>query len=380
MITPHPHRPFSQLKNSHSPIFLNPFILYLPHHHQTMPTTLAVGRCDYGGTGGAESIKLFSFDESDGSATPAGEINTKRNPSWVTADPARKVLHCTGENAPHGSLQSFPYPKDLAGEWTPSSQVDVSGAPCHISLIGDTIVSANYMGGNISVVKEGTLLETHTTEGRLPENPSFQDRQEGPHPHHIEIVDGSVVAVSDLGFDTVTVMDSAGGDVKKVISMGEGRGPRRVLLRNGLLYSMNELDNTLSVVTLEGRFVQESVPLMEDQARSLRKHHRGGSEIAFSPCGGFLVAATRSTNEFVVFSVAENGALQFLNRISSVCTTPRHILFIGNWFLASCHIVSDTLHPEPQRTDCVAVFKFEAGVLSFVSEIPCPFASCVAVL
>jgi len=356
-------------------------------------TTLAVGRCDWN-EATATSVFLFSFDDDDGSATKIAEIPTNVNPSWITTDATNRVMHVTGENSPNGTLQCFLYPEDITSEWKCASAVDVGSAPCHIAVVNDKIVSANYMGGNVSVLLtnergELTDLRSYETKGSLPTNDRFRkDRQESPHPHHVEIIEDNIIAVSDLGLDTITILDSETGEDKGMIHIGEGRGVRRALFRNNLLYTMNELDNTLSVISYpDGNFVQESVPLLDDQKLSNRNHHRGGSDIAFSPCGKYLIAATRSTNQFVVFRVvvdderSSKGSLRFVNRFASVCTTPRHVTFVGKkWFVAACHVVSATLHPEDQRSDCLAVFRFEDGVLTFVRDVPCEFASCVAVL
>ena len=357
----------------------------------TMSAVFVAGRCDYvHDEPEAESLYVFTFDEATGAGEKVAEVPTSKNPSWVAVDAAKSVLYCTGETVPQATVAAFSYTGTKV-EQVSSAAVDA--APCHLAVSGDTVLAACYCGRLAVIPRDAgdaavllaDKVEHVATQGSIPKNEAFSDRQEASHPHHVLPVRGTAVAVSDLGCDTVNMIDYESKKVLCAIALPEGAGPRRVLLHGGFLYGLNELDNSLRVWNASGReVVQERVPLLEDESQGKRTHHRGASEMALSPCGRFMVVATRSTNELVVFAVDEKtGVLSQVSRCASVASTPRHIVFRGGWLLLSAHLAPERVYSgEPQHTDVIAVFAFnkDSGELCHRSSIPCPYASCVAFL
>eukprot|EP01063_Lacrimia_lanifica_P011217 TRINITY_DN18024_c0_g1_i1.p4 TRINITY_DN18024_c0_g1~~TRINITY_DN18024_c0_g1_i1.p4 ORF type:complete len:157 (+),score=45.09 TRINITY_DN18024_c0_g1_i1:3-473(+) len=120
-----------------------------------------------------------------------------------------------------------------------------------------------------------------------------------------------------------------------------------------------------------------------------RSHHRGGAEVAVSPCGGYLVAGIRSTDELVVFRRDRAaGTLAIASRCPAAGTTPRHHAFWhdaaagATWLFATCHVLPPHLHGA-QQPDQVAVFAFDEaqGVLTHHVSIPCSMPpACIGFL
>ena len=77
--------------------------------------------------------------------------------------------------------------------------------PCHLSIVGNLLLTANYASGSVSrfsLEPDGRIgaalpLIQHHGRGAKP------DRQSGPHTHQVQRTPGGWLAVSDLGLDAV---------------------------------------------------------------------------------------------------------------------------------------------------------------------------------
>eukprot|EP01060_Flectonema_neradi_P027168 TRINITY_DN3679_c0_g1_i1.p1 TRINITY_DN3679_c0_g1~~TRINITY_DN3679_c0_g1_i1.p1 ORF type:complete len:358 (+),score=86.18 TRINITY_DN3679_c0_g1_i1:46-1119(+) len=355
---------------------------------------LVTGRSDYlNSDSEASSLLLWETIEGGRKLEPVSEVDGPKNPSWVEF--ADNVMVCTGETDAGGCIFSY-HLKD--GKFIKKSTCPVPGAPCHILLSQQCAVVATYLGGNVTAVpfdSEGNLKQEDMFVLDVSEpvrTPQISFRQEKSHPHEVHLIREGLLAVPDLGLDCVHIIKQTGPKLtlmSKVVCQ-PGGGPRHVevCLSNKVLYVLNELLSTISVFSFEfddeegikTTEIETAVQLLPEGVPGTDAHHRGASEICFSPCGKYLLAATRTTNEIVVFVVGSDGKLNPFSRSFSGGTTPRHFFFHNNLVYASCHIVSDTLHPEKQDTDKVAIFEFENGVLKQLASCSCKFASCTAVV
>jgi len=190
---------------------------------------------------------------------------------------------------------------------------------CHYHGRGSCVMPLNADGSIQDMVAE------YAHEGR-----SLTDRQDRPHPHGVAFdPSGTVLCVADLGNDHVEVLHakSASQLVRASFWTAKtGAGPRHVTFHpNGKwLYSINELDNTLAVLSYDPshRTLQEIevLPTLPEDFRGPNTT----SEVVVHPNGQFVYAANRGHNSTVVFRVdPSSGRLKFVQHEPTQGDHPR---------------------------------------------------------
>ena len=134
----------------------------------------------------------------------------------------------------------------------------VGAGPCHLALSPDgrALLVANYSGGSTSTLPVAA-------DGALGPGQTVVHQGSGPHPKRQQkayahgvlfapSADGGRVLVADLGADrifTYRLGADAALTADEPIATAAGAGPRHLAQRGTHLYSVNELDNTVSAWT-----------------------------------------------------------------------------------------------------------------------------------
>ena len=293
--------------------------------------------------GGSEGVYVYRMDASTGGLEYVSKATGLDNPSFLAIDPRRRHLYAVSQvvesqGPPSGSVSAFSI-DPATGELTfLNRQPSVGAGPCHLTVdgTGRCVLVANYRGGSVAVLP----IED---DGRLGEATDFVQhegssvdagRQEGPHPHSVNLDSASRYAyVPDLGLDKVLVYKLDAGKGKLTagdepwVQVKTGAGPRHFAFHPGgrFAYVINELDSTFTA------FACDNVKgtLREVQTVStLPVAFEGESHCAdvhVSPSGEFLYGSNRGHDSIVVFAIdGDTGTLTYVGHEPTQGMTPRN--------------------------------------------------------
>ena len=135
----------------------------------------------------SEGIYVYKFNPNKAEATSVSKIATE-NPSYLTISKDQKYVYSVNENDnDKGAVSSFSFDKQKGELHFINQQPTGGDAPAYISVdsSGKWLITANYSGGNISVlgvgdggsIKPATQVMAHEGYG------VNVTRQQQPHPH-----------------------------------------------------------------------------------------------------------------------------------------------------------------------------------------------------
>ena len=294
-----------------------------------------------------EGIKVYVWNHEEGEATYLSGLKGISNPSYqvVSADGSR--VYSVGEDEGLTSTaHALSFDKANGKLTLMNTQFTHGGAPCYINICpdGKWVITANYMGGNISIIP----LET---SGRLNENVSTFDfegvgvnleRQSQPHLHCVEFTpDGKFLVANDLGTDKIHVFPlTTDGELDKEktfdVELEAGSGPRHICFsKDGrFAYLINELSGKVTALAYDG---QTLIPIQYIKADTVGA--RGSADIHLSPDGKFLYASNRlKADGIAIFSV--NNETGMLTKVGYQLTGihPRNFVMTpdGKYLLVAC--------------------------------------------
>lgn len=279
--------------------------------------------------GKAEGIYLLNQNSDTGELKMMGTVADIVNPSFVKVGRMGKYLFAVSELGPNDSKTGFVYSYEILkdGKLKEISKLPTGGlAPCHISLdrSGKFVFVSNYMGGVVMSYKIDS-------DGSLNQHQQINlDSAESAHAHSVKISgDNRYAYIADLGNDKIWIFDFKEGNLtphsQEYVALKENSGPRHMsFAKNGsFVYSMNELNNTLSVfkVLKDGglELIQDisSLPDSYKQASS-------GADIHIHPSGNFIYASNRGHNSIAIFKIENSGKLQNVDFVPVAGKTPRN--------------------------------------------------------
>jgi 6-phosphogluconolactonase (cycloisomerase 2 family) len=321
---------------------------------------------DTGGSG--EGISVGTRDPHIGILDPIGTAAITPSPSFLAQHPRLPVLYAANELT-EGVVSAWAVQPD--GALRPLGTGLTGGAdPCHLAVVDDHLVTANYSSGSVSVhrldasgaIGERTDLVVHQA-GRGPDHP----RQEQAHAHMVAPIPAGGLHVVDLGADTIYAYTLDGGSGRLVpagrTSTPPGAGPRH-LARDaaGFVYVADELDATITVYKSDGvRLAEHDLALAGIS---------GGypSEIAVSSDGRFLYLASRGPDIIAVFQLP-NGRPVLIGEVPTRGAWPRHFAMMDGY-----------LYVANERSHTVVTFRIDpdTGLLRRsgpVWDVPSP--TCV---
>lgn len=175
----------------------------------------------------ADGLRQLQLDSQAGTATPVGGVISVQRPLALTTDPSQPGLAWAVACTPDGSA----FPLQTGADGPSLGEVASSGGavPCHTGIVSGegptrTVAVANYTGHTVGFATfNGLPAGTVTAQGPVV------DFGEGSHPHQV-LPSGGQLIVSDLGLDSLHVLDSADPQAPAIrIELEPGAGPRNAV-------------------------------------------------------------------------------------------------------------------------------------------------------
>jgi len=193
-------------------------------------------------------IAAYLFNSDLSSLTFLNKFPTGENPSWIALGASdNSILYATNE-IEQGALQSFA----VAPGGILSSAIDTvssggNGPAFAVSLSSGQVAVMNFDSGDGLVIPTPSSPFLFDTSARLITFPVPEGTSSHPHSAY-EF--GQELLVPDLGADKVwrLVEDGAPGawKIQGSIDQPKGSGPRHAVIQDNTLFTLHELDNTLT--------------------------------------------------------------------------------------------------------------------------------------
>ena len=294
-----------------------------------------------------EGIKVYAWDGEKGEAAYVSGLKGISNPSYQVVSADGERVYSVGEDdGLTSTAHALSFDKSQGRLALMNTQLTQGGAPCYINLSPneDFVITANYMGGSISV------LPTETS-GRLGENVStfafqgegvLKERQSQPHLHCVEFTpDGKFLLANDLGTDKIHVFPlTSGGKLDEMgtfdVELEAGSGPRHLCFsKDGrFAYLINELSGKVTALSYKGETL---TPIQYIEADTVNA--QGSADIHLSPDGKFLYASNRlKADGIAIFSVNQETGMLTKAGYQLTGIHPRNFIITpdGRFLLVAC--------------------------------------------
>lgn len=262
------------------------------------------------------------------------------NPSFLAKRPQGDVIYAVSEVDDYQSTNSgavIAFFAQQNGQLTEMNQQSSMGAdPCHltVSANGAYLLVSNYSGGTLTSMpldSDGHLeqfisLTQHTGHSIHP------DRQESAHIHSSHLAEGdAALLVADLGADQlikyeISPVGQISTEGRRVMAkVSPGAGPRLMAVQQNDVYLLNELNNTVSVISLQDLSLKQSLGALAPDRGLVNKTVSNTDSIAahieLSRDGRFLYTSNRGDDSISIFST--EGGLSLLESVPSGGKHPR---------------------------------------------------------
>jgi 6-phosphogluconolactonase len=294
--------------------------------------------------GKSEGIYVYRFNAANGEFEYKSLVKGIVNPSFLAVSKDNNFVYSITETPESGSVNAYRLDRSRPELILVNSVENKPGA-CHISVSKDYAFTASYGKGSISVfgiqqpggeLSQITQLIQHTGKSIDPK------RQQTAHAHQIQFTpDQKYLVCTDLGEDNIYIYaynpdaasssngqgDFGPGILKehKVIKVTPGNGPRHLSFTpNGkFAYLANEFTGLIMA------YKYKNGDLLKIQEIGTTDPGFAGNidaaDIHLSPDGKFLYESNRGeANTITVFSVAPDGRLTFVERVSTQGRGPRN--------------------------------------------------------
>ena len=265
--------------------------------------------------GAAEGIYLGRLDTETGDFRCEDLVIACESPAFLTGNDT--AVYAVNEQMDGGVSAFRRNGTSLAAINTVSS----GGAlPCHIEIVQNTIVVANYGSGNTAAFPIGDDGSVRACASRIyhPGAGPNAKRQARAHAHQVFPISDDTIWVPDLGCDRVfeyRVENHRLRDTRVALSLPAGHGPRHLVTSATHVYVLAELGNVIDVVDRRsGAIVQSASTLADGDARD------GTTAEILKTRAGTVLATNRGENSVVSFDIAADGTL----------TSPRHVPTLGD--------------------------------------------------
>jgi 6-phosphogluconolactonase len=261
-----------------------------------------------------------------------------------------------------------------------SKQESGGAHPCFIAVNKyNYIVTANYTGGNIGLLKATrtgeiapiSFVQQHIGKGST-------ERQTSPHAHStwFHPTKNEVISI-DLGTNELwfSTLDKTKNELvyttQKKLKMLHGAGPRHLTFHPNKkwMYILNELNNTVSLVKEKNDvyFIKVSITTLPAGFTTDSK----AADIHITKDGKFLYTSNRGAESIAIFKVnSENGSLTNIGYAPVLGANPRNFSLSPN---------QEFLLVANQDTNNIISFKRNifSGALTFIDEIFAPTPVCI---
>lgn len=284
--------------------------------------------------------------------TETGEVHllrytTQRSPSYLVVSNDKKFLYAVEEMYENLNPEVYAYKVESDGKLTLLNTQKITGDyACHLAIIQDRLVVANYLSGNAlsyPILQDGSLAPC--TQIIQHEGKGFNDeRQEAAHAHMIYPFKSNQMYVVDLSLDKakayeLEAMSKKWKESPKLdITIDAGSGARHMVLdeKEETAYVLSELTGELFVADLRGNETE-----IGQKISFIPETHRGaigGAAIRIHPNGQFLYASNRGSETIAVFRIDNvSRQLSLVAHRSTEGKTPRdfNIDQSGKWLIAA---------------------------------------------
>ena len=263
-------------------------------------------------------IFVYDFNTETGKVEYVSSVSGISNPSYLALSTDEAFVYTVGENgSENSSALALNFDKESGMLTILNSENTKGGSPCYISVDSGNnfVVTANYVGGNISVfpIRE---------DGRL--SPVSQIINYVPNKSHLHTVrfspDEKYLFATDLGTDKIyrfkVKADANDGQYLEqegdhAAELDKGSGPRHLTFHpNGkYLYCINELMGHITAFAYDDGKLTRFQQIMSDISEGVGR--KGSADIHVSPDGRFLYASNRLRQDGIaIYSInQENGEL-----------------------------------------------------------------------
>lgn len=330
---------------------------------------------------GAEGIYLCTFDHSTGEISLSKTFKGIDNPSFLKISPDRQFLYAVTRPSEAieksgGYIQAYKIDKTGDLKFL-NKQVSNGSDPCHVDVSpdGKFTAIATYGGGTTSlyqVNENGEVSEAVSiiqNEGSGPTS-----RQTAPHAHSIKFApNGKQVFSADLGTDQLNIFDLKKNRLlpakQSFVKLAPGAGPRHFAFhpRSKVIYVINELNSTISVLDKNGRNLEvvQTISTVPDNFNGTNYC----ADIHVSADGKYVYGSNRGHNSVAVFKTDPlTQQLVFVTTIKTGGEWPRNFTLSpnGNFLLVA-----------NQHSGNIVVFRInqESGIPEFTGKelrIPAP--------
>lgn len=319
-----------------------------------------------------KGIGCFTLDVKSGEVEIL-HYTEQRNPSYMAISEDKKYLYAVEEmyESLHPEVHAYRIKKNGILSLINSQKLTGDYA-CHLAIIQDHLVVANYVSGNalsFPIWEDGSLAPSHQLIQHTGTGPN-QERQEAAHAHMIYPFKESQMYVVDLGIDKAKAY-SINNEIKKWYATPEldiqielGAGARHMVMDKSERYAfvLSELTGDIFVAENQiGKFkqIQKISFVPNDYVGSF-----GGAAIRYHPSGQYLYASCRGVDSLAIFKIDEvSKKLTLISYQSTGGKTPRdfNIDPTGKWLITA-----------NQDSNTLAVFEInqENGTLSLRSTVP----------
>ncbi|KAJ7043535.1 Lactonase, 7-bladed beta-propeller-domain-containing protein [Mycena alexandri] len=210
----------------------------------------------------AHSVYSLAFDVSAATLTTHSALEVGFHPSWLEFHPSDHSLVFAGLEQTKGKIVAIKY--DETGNGTVVAEAPSGGAdPCSLIATENQLFVANYSSGSLSVLPITSGTAPYFLPGavvvQLHGSGPNQKRQQNSHAHQVALHNQELL-VADLGGDTVYRFAEQEGAwlIQGQIRFDPGSGPRHTAVYDGALYTLLELNSTLSKHRFPGLPVEPS--------------------------------------------------------------------------------------------------------------------------
>ncbi|PKQ64842.1 hypothetical protein BZG02_03040 [Labilibaculum filiforme] len=282
----------------------------------------------------------------------SGEVNlvqytNQRNPSYLAISEDKQYLYALEEMFESLHPQVFAYRIGEKGELDLiNSQMLVGDYACHLAIIHDHLVVANYVSGNIvsyPIASDGSLSPYHQLIQHQGKGPN-KVRQEAAHAHMIYPFGDHQMYVLDLCLDQAKaynfnqVSKEWKANVDLDINIEAGAGARHMVMDKfeDYAYVLSELSGEIFVsAKKKNKFeVLQKIAFVPDNYEG----EFGGAAIRLHPNGEFLYASCRGSDSIAIFKIDdEQKTLTVVAYQATEGKTPRDFTIdpSGKWLIVA---------------------------------------------
>ena len=279
------------------------FCLFLSSHLYMLVGTYTSGASD--------GIYVYRFDEETGMSEYVSETELS-NPSFLAVSACERFVYSVSENTGNDAhVYAFSFDKNIGKLSLLNGQL-TGDAPCYVSVdqTGSFVVTANYMGGNLSVfplAADGSLLPVAENFKFMRTGPTSRQQQSHLHSAVFSPTRRHLFA-ADLGGDVLYKFSTRNeapfliSGIPTSYALEPGSGPRHLTFHpNGkFVYLINELSGKVTVFSYD----DGNLVAIQYIAADISDGVKGSADVHVSPDGRFLYASNRAnTNNIAIFSI-----------------------------------------------------------------------------